>query len=106
MTRTLTRRSLKLSWALGLSLAATALLHGPVAAEPATTDPAATTDTASPAAAVPPIRDQWYLDPPTAHTAPAVSVQFRDRWYLDDDSAPYSLQARSHRSQEDEFYIG
>ena len=105
MSHTPTRRSLKLSWAIGLTLAATALLHGPVAAEPATTDPAATTDTASPAAAVPPIRDQWYLDPPTPRAAPAVSAQFRDRWYLE-DSAPYSMQARSHRSQEEEVHIG
>ena len=105
MKYTLTHRPLKLSWAIGLTLAATALLHGPVAAEPATTDPAATTDSASPAAAVPPIRDQWYLDPPTTAAAPAVSVQFRDRWYLD-DSASYAVQARSHRSQEEDVHIG
>ncbi len=94
-----------LSWAIGLGLTATTLLHGPLAAEPATTDPAASTGTSSPAAFVPPTRDQWYLDPPTARTAPEISTQFRDRWYLD-DYAPYSMQARSHRSQEEEVHIG
>lgn len=96
----------RLSWAIGLGLTATTLLHGPVAAEPATTtDPGVTTETSGPAAFVPPTRDQWYLDSPTARSAPAISVQFRDRWYVD-DYAPYSMQARSHRSQEEAVHIG
>jgi hypothetical protein len=98
--------STRLSWAIGLGLTASTLLHGAVAAEPATTtEAAATTDTSSPTASVPPTRDQWYLDPPTSRSAPAISVQFRDRWYLD-DYAPYSMQARSHRSQEEAVQIG
>ena len=91
MTQTLARHSIKLSWAIGLGLAASTLLHGAVAA--------------APAAGEPPIRDQWYLDPPTTATAPAISAQFIDRWYLDEPS-DYPLLARSHRSQEDNVHIG
>ena len=85
MSHTLTRRSLKLGWALGLGLAASSVLQAT-------------------AADTPPMRDQWYLDPPTA-SAPAISAQFIDRWYLD-DAAPSSIQARSHRSQEEDVHIG
>jgi len=90
MSHTRSRHSFKLSWAIGLGLTASALLHSVVAAAPAGSEP--------------PIRDQWYLDPPTEASAPAVSVQFRDRWYLE-DTAPYATLARSHRSQEDAWYI-
>ena len=48
---------------------------------------------------------QSVVKPPTTAAAPAVSVQFRDRWYLD-DSASYAVQARSHRSQEEDVHIG
>jgi hypothetical protein len=86
MTHESTRRSFKLSWAIGLALAASTLAQTAAAAEP-------------------PVRDQWYLDPPSSASAPAISVQFRDRWYLD-DTTPYTLQARSHRTQEEAVNIG
>ena len=86
MSHTPVRRPLRLSWAIALGLAATTLLQG------------------SAAAAEPPVRDQWYLDPPTTAAAPAISAQFIDRWYLDEPSE-YVIQARSHRSQEDNVQL-
>ncbi len=85
MSHTITRRPLKLSWAIALGLTASAVLQAT-------------------ASAAPPVRDQWYLDPPATATAPAVSIQFIDRWYLDQPSE-YVIQARSHRSQEDAVHV-
>jgi hypothetical protein len=88
MSHTLARRPLKLSWAISLGLAATAAIQTTAFAEP-------------------PTRDQWYLDPPTTATAPASSIQWvdRDLWYLDAPSE-YVIQARSHRTQEENVHIG
>ena len=87
MSHTRTRRPLKLSWAIALGLTATFVIQ------------------ANAAAAEPPVRDQWYLDPPMTATAPAISAQFIDRWYLDEPSE-YVIQARSHRTQEENVHIG
>jgi hypothetical protein len=86
MTHTSTRRPLKRTCSIALGLAAAVVVQTTAFAEP-------------------PTRDQWYLDPPTTATAPAISVQFLDRWYLDEPSE-YVIQARSHRSQEENVHIG
>ncbi len=86
MSHTPVRRPLRLSWAIAIGLAATTLLQGTATA------------------AEPPVRDQWYLDHRTTAAAPAISAQFIDRWYLNEPSE-YVIQARSHRSQEDNEQI-
>ena len=106
-----TPQSFKLSWALALGLAASTLLQGTAAAEPATTtepatatEPATTTNATSPAVEVTVDPDLWHLYPEPESTASEISAQARDRWYLE-DSAPAFMQARSHRSQEEEVHI-